>query len=445
MTPKLRRFDGADEETQLQPHPSVPPRPPTRRCPIVSWSDATGDHTAALDRRTVVGSAEGVDLLVADPTVSRMHAELELRDDGVWVRDLGSRNGTFVSGVMVSVARVPANGRVQLGSTVLALREDGTSAVPLELWPEERFGPLIGRSASMRELFTRLARVSPMDSTVLIHGETGTGKELVARAIHEASPRATKPLVVVDCASLPETLLEAELFGHARGAFTGAVRPRAGAFEAADGGTVLLDEIGELPLAMQPKLLRAIESRAVRRLGETAYRPVDVRIVSATHCDLREMVNSGAFREDLYFRLAVLPVELPPLRGRTEDIPLLIDYFLPNNAPSPIGPDLMRELAMRPWVGNVRELRNFVERAIALGAQEALAATGSGHAAQKEIFPPVRLDEPFKQIRERWIDHLEREYVQGLLALHDRNIAAVADAAGLDRTYVYRLVRKHDL
>ncbi len=300
----------------------------------------------------------------------------------------------------------------------------------------------------MRELFARLARVARSDATVLIQGETGTGKELAAQAIHDASPRAGEPFVIIDCGALPESLLEAELFGHAKGAFTGAVEARAGAIEAADGGTVFLDEIGELPLDMQPKLLRVLESRTVRRVGETAQRPVDVRFLSATNRDLRTMVNTGAFREDLYFRLAVLPVTIPPLRERPEDILALVQHFLPSEALAAVTPQMVRELTARPWLGNVRELRNFVERALALGAREALAlsapAAGPG-GTETEPSAPALLALPYKEMRERVLLAAEREYVEALLARHDRDVSAAAEAAGLNRTYLYRLVARHRL
>jgi transcriptional regulator with PAS, ATPase and Fis domain len=299
----------------------------------------------------------------------------------------------------------------------------------------------------MRELFARLARVAAMESTVLIQGETGTGKELVARAVHHNSRRREKPLVVVDCGALAENLLEAELFGHARGAFTGASHERAGAIESAAGGTVFLDEIGEMPLSMQPKLLRALESRQVRRVGESRYRDVDVRFIAATHRDLAKMVNDGTFREDLFFRLSVLPVTVPPLRERLDDIPLLVQRMMPEGAAHAVSPELLRELSNRAWSGNVRELRNFVERALALGAREALAMGGVAPLAASagESLPAVSIDEPFKSLRERWVDHLEREYVRAMLARHDGNVSAVATASGLDRTYVHRLIRKHEL
>ncbi|HEY4116274.1 MAG TPA: sigma 54-interacting transcriptional regulator, partial [Byssovorax sp.] len=353
--------DRRDYETALHEMPGA--SAVTRARPAISIRDARGERAVTLDRLALVGSASGADLEIADATVSRLHAELEPRRDGLWVRDLGSRNGTFVNGVRVVSARVPEGGRVQLGAALITLLPSPTS-VSVELWPDTRFGPLVGKSVAMRELFATLARVAAVDATVLVSGETGTGKELVAEAVHGASPRAGGPFVVVDCAALPDQLLQSELFGHARGAFTGAETARAGAIESASGGTVFLDEIGELPLAMQPALLRVLESRTVRRLGETAHRKVDVRFVSATHRDLRAMVAAGAFREDLYFRIAVLPLVVPPLRDRMDDVEPLLEHFLPR-ATDDARRELLAELLDRPWLGNVRELRNVVERASA--------------------------------------------------------------------------------
>jgi transcriptional regulator with PAS, ATPase and Fis domain len=417
------------------------------RKPILSWTDARGRHSREVAETTVLGGADGVDLVVDDPAVSRLHAELELSDSGLWVRDLESRNGTFVQGVRVSKACIPEGGLLHVGSTDIRVSH-APEATPVEIWPDTRFGPMVGSSVPMRELFARLARVARSEATVLIQGETGTGKEVAARAIHESSPRAGEPFVIIDCGALPENLLEAELFGHTRGAFTGAVEARAGAIEAADGGTVFLDEVGEVPLNMQPKLLRVLESRTVRRVGETAHRPVNVRFLSATNRDLRTMVNTRAFREDLYFRLAVLPVTIPPLRERPADILSLVQHFLPKESLSAVTPQMVRELTARPWLGNVRELRNFVERALALGPSEALAlsgATGTPDSDAEVRLPAALLTLPYKEVRERALLAIERDYVKGLLERHDRNISAAAEAAGLNRTYLYRLVAKHGL
>ncbi len=442
-----------------------------RSQPQLRWTDTAGSHSYAMVARVEVGSAEHADVVVRGEGVSRLHARLELRDDGVWVRDLGSRNGTYIDGIKVIEARIPDGATLFLGTARLSLHYDQVTT-DVALWPTESFGPLVGRSTVMRELFARLHRVAMGDATVLILGETGTGKELVARAIHAASPRRERPFIVVDCGALSESLLEAELFGHTRGAFTGAAAARVGAIEAAEGGTVFLDEIGEMPLSMQPRLLRAIEGHTVRRVGENEHRKVNVRFLAATHRDLAAMVNAGNFREDLFFRLAVLPIHVPALRERKEDIPLLAEHLIPSGETARLSPELLRELSTRAWTGNVRELRNFLARAAALGAREALAM--GSHApppplperaheraareldaspapsptvppAAGEVLPPVSVDEDFKTIRDRWLEHLQREYIRGMVARYGRDTGAIAQAAGLDRKYIYQLLRKHEL
>jgi transcriptional regulator with GAF, ATPase, and Fis domain len=461
---------GREDPTEVQRRLELSPVS-VRRKPVVSWTDEAGPHREALDGRALVGASPHVKFVVSDRAASRLHAELELRADGhVWVRDLGSTNGTWVDGVFVQNARISPGGNVRIGATTLTVSA-ASAAATVPLWPHDRFGPLVARSESMRELFLLLAKFATTDSAVLVQGETGTGKELVARAIHEASRRADGPFAVVDCAALPETLLESELFGHTKGAFTGAVSSRAGAFESASGGTVFLDEIGELPLAMQPKLLRVLESQTVRRLGEPEHRRVDVRFVAATNRDLQSMVASGAFREDLYFRLAVLPVFLPPLRERPADVALLLEHFLASHSVQ-LPPELAAELVHRPWAGNVRELRSFAERVIAVGATQAWAITrgiaesdafvardakrpsavhGPGAragaaGADEEVLPTVSIDVPFKALRERWNDYLEREYLTALVRKFGRHdVGVLAESAGLDRSYVHRLLRKHDL
>ena len=450
--------EDASEQTRLAP---LLFRPTFHAQPRLEWTDASGPQTKAILGTMVLGSSPGAGIVIADPMISRLHAELEVQEDGLWIRDLGSRNGTFVGDLQVTGARIPERGRIRVGATELVVSYAPGQRRPVELWPNESFGKLVGRSAAMRELFATLARVAPLDASVLIHGETGTGKDLVARAIHDASPRADKPFVVVDCASLPEHLLDAELFGHARGAFTGAISARSGALESADGGTVFLDEIGELPIAMQPKLLRVLESRMVRRVGESTYRNVDVRFITATHRDLSRMVGAGEFREDLFFRISVLPLQVPPLRQRREDIELLVNHFL--RGADKASADLVSELVARPWRGNVRELRNFVERARALGATEALAMSRDPASVVREAAPAAAapaapagtstapsidgqiFEQAYKDFREAWVDNGEREYIGRLLKRHARNVVAAAKEAEVDRTYIYRLIRKHEL
>jgi transcriptional regulator with GAF, ATPase, and Fis domain len=440
----LHPKDFSDVSTDLKAPPPGYSRSYPRHPLRVTWTDATGAKSSMVAQRAVIGSAKGVDVFVADPTVSKLHADVEPREDGIWIRDLGSKNGTYIEGILVREGCVPEGGSVRVGSTLLVMQRDPETA-DVDLWPEDHFGGLIGRSTVMRELFASLARLAPTDSSVLIQGETGTGKELVARALHEASGRAGAPFVVVDCGALPENLLETELFGHSRGAFTGAAAAREGAIESADGGTVFLDEIGEVPLSMQPKLLRVLEARTVRRVGETEHRKVDVRFIAATHRNLRAMVNAGAFREDLYFRLSVLPIVVPPLRDRLEDVPLLVQAFLASHGAEWPEGFLMSDLTQRPWLGNVRELRTFVERALIFGPEKALTMTGARNIAGPEAANASTLDRPLKEAREIWMDRFEREYLTRLLERTGRNVLRAAQEAGVHRTYVYRLIVKYGL
>jgi two-component system response regulator GlrR len=419
----------------------------------VEWKGTHGRQSRVIEGRTLLGSSAGVGIVLDDCAVSRVHAELEPRDDGLWIRDLNSKNGTKVDGLRVECARIRNGGNVRVGTTELVALSEAEPK-PVELWPHDSFGPLVGGSAPMRELYASLAKVAPTDAPVLILGETGTGKELAARAVHEASSRAGGPFIVVDCAALLDTLLDSELFGHEKGAFTGASSARPGAFEAAEGGTVFLDEIGELPLAMQPKLLRVLESGMIRRIGETKHRPIHVRFVSATHRDLPRMVANGHFREDLYFRLSVLPLTLPPLRNRREDIAGLVEHFLGPDSHL-LSEESLEELAERPWRGNVRELRTFVTRVRAMGQDGAVVMSSSSSypIATRPLEPtslgpdPSRIpcEGPFRDFRDRWVEQGEREYLRSLLAKHGGNVTAASREAKVDRTYLHRLIRKYSL
>lgn len=414
-----------------------------RSAAALRWTDASGARSAVITEQAIAGSAAHVSLVIHDAAVSRIHAELKMRPDGLWIEDVGSRNGTFINGLKITNARAPQSGQVTLGGVVITVTYD-TPPQAVAQWPHERFGPLLGRSAIMRTLFHTLSRFAAKDATVLIQGETGTGKEMVARAIHEASPRAGNKFVVFDCGRATESLNEDALFGHNRGAFTGAAAPQAGAIEEADGGTVFLDEIGELSPSLQTQLLRAVDGRMVRRIGSTEYKYVNVRFLAATHRNLRRMVNDGAFREDLYFRLAVLPVMIPPLRERPEDIPLLLQHLLGSHDGAALPPAELRLVMARPWLGNVRELRNFAERVQVLGdVAQALELTGPDE--WRGLLPPVSIDRPYKEIRDEWLAYIEREYLRQMLAKHGGNVTATATAAGLDRSHVHELLRKHKL
>jgi two-component system, NtrC family, response regulator GlrR len=417
---------------------------------------AAGALFSARRDRVVVGTHASADLVLADPTVSRFHCELVVAGGRVVVRDLGSRNGTCVGGVSVIEAHVAPGAELTVGRTRLRF-ELGAEPVAVALSAGERFGSLVGRALSMRAVFATLARAAASDATLLVSGETGTGKEGVAEAVHGASARAGGPLVVVDCGAIPANLLESELFGHERGAFTGAVAARAGAFEAASGGTIFLDEIGELDLELQPKLLRVLERREVRRIGRNQPQPIDVRVVAATNRDLREEVNARRFRSDLYYRLAVVEVRLPPLRERVEDLPLLVDHLLGelgaagrSEAEALRTPAARAELARHPWPGNVRELRNYLERCLVLAervppAPASAATTADGAASSAAAPAGVGADRPLRDARETWSREFERRYLEELLARHDGNVSQAARGAGVDRKYLYRLLWRHGL
>src|SRR6185503_11459159 len=323
-----------------------------------------GGATVALGARpVVVGAHASCDLVLADPQVSRRHAELAVLPDGIRIKDLGSTNGTWWQGTKVGEVVVPSGATVQFGAT--PVRIAAAEAMSLPPSEQDHFGAMAGKSVAMRELFAVLEMAGPTEATVLVEGESGTGKELAARAVHESSPRATGPFVVVDCSAITESLFDSHLFGHVRGAFTGADRDRKGAFVEASGGTLFLDELGELPLPAQAKLLRVLEAQTVQPVGADRTLRVDTRVVAATHRDLSRMVAAKQFRFDLFYRLAVVHVALPPLREQLEDLPHLIATFYHRRSadPGPIDGDNLERMRRHAWPGNVRELRNVLERA----------------------------------------------------------------------------------
>ncbi len=395
----------------------------------------------------VVGVHPECDIVLSDPRVSRRHCRLWLDARGVVIEDLGSKNGTLVGGVEVERARVPLRVPILVGSTQLVVRPlGGTVEVPLSL--ETQFGEAIGASLPMRALFALRERAAGSHVTILLLGESGTGKELLAHGIHAASPRRDGPFVPFDCGAVPPALIEAELFGHVRGAFTGANADRQGVLAEADGGTLFLDEIGELPVDLQPKLLRALESRAYRPVGGRAYQPFDARIVAATHRPLREALASGAFRKDLYYRLAVVEARVPPLHERREDIELLVERFLQAQTPPrsirDLPPGALLLLRGHDWPGNVRELKNAVTRLLLFPESGLLAfqdgiATASGGAARL----PLHL--PLKEAREQVVEAFERAYVTAKLAESGGNVSRAADAMGVSRQLLHRLMGRYDV
>jgi DNA-binding NtrC family response regulator len=402
----------------------------------------------------VVGNAADCDLVLEDPAVSRRQLELEATAEGFVLRDLGSTNGTFVGKLRVREAVLTPGMQIHLGRTRLKLVIQG-GREPLDLSRHHRFGRLHGASPLMRHCFALLERAAASESTVLIEGESGTGKELAAEAMHQHSSRSSGPLVVADCGAIPASLIESELFGHEKGAFTGASELHRGALERADGGTLFLDEIGELDLALQPRLLRFLDSREVRRVGGERSQLVDVRVIAATNRRLEEQMRHQAFREDLFFRLAVVRVELPPLRRRREDIPLLARELArqlrPDLDPAEwLDPGTLDVLDSHRWPGNVRELRNVIERLAVipdLPLQELVgeSANGAPSAGAPALDEPGLSRLSYHEAKERVLESFERRYVKALLEQEQGVVARAAERAGVPRQTLFRLIRKHGL
>jgi two-component system, NtrC family, response regulator GlrR len=434
------------------------------RLAVVEGPDR-GRAELTTEGELAVGTAEANQLVLTDPTVSRYHFVITWTPRGYHLRDTGSTNGTFLAGHRVDSAYLVDGSIVRAGITTFRFEAaDGEIRAPLS--DDDRFGRALGRSPAMRRLWALLPRIAASESTVLIDGETGTGKSLLARAIHAAGRRARGPFVVVDCGAIPAALIESELFGHERGAFTGAVAARPGAFEAAAGGTVFLDEIGELPLDMQPKLLHALEERAVRRVGSNTPTALDVRILAATNRDLRQAVNRGGFRSDLYYRLNIVKVRLPPLRERAGDVALLAEAFyreLTGNPTALAPPALLTALAQHDWPGNVRELRAAVERSLLVDDPSQWQAlydeperddpdddteeptdpgVGAAPAASLDTFDDALT---FRAAKERATLRWERWYLGELLRRHGNNLSRASRAARMDRTHLRELARRYKL
>jgi transcriptional regulator with PAS, ATPase and Fis domain len=374
-----------------------------------------------------------------DPAVSRRHAVAHLLPGAVLLVDLGSRNGLSLGAQRVEQAWLGAGAVIGVGQSKLRFSPE-PDLVPAP--PPSRLGAFETRSPRMGALLRQVERAAKSEVTILLEGETGTGKELLARAIHAESPRRDGPWVVVDCGAIAAGLMESQLFGHRKGAFTGAHADRAGAFEAARGGTIFLDEIGELPLALQPKLLRALEARTVVPLGDSAEVPIDVRVVAATHRDLEERVKSGELRADLFYRLAVVRVKVPPLRERPEDIAAIAERYVTRHSEgrARLAPEALAVLGGYPWPGNARELRNLLDRALALGADDGVIRPADLFLSPKQADDPAAA--PYHDAKSRVLEEFERRYVTELLERHQGNVAQAARAAGLSRAALYLLMKR---
>jgi DNA-binding NtrC family response regulator len=410
----------------------------------------------------LVGTSPECDIVVADARISRRHCELRLTRRGIILRDLGSKNGTFIGEVPIFEVILPPQVSATLGNSRLTVKMGGAPSL-IALSPSNRFGDAIGKSVSMRALFAKLKLAAETNETILLFGESGTGKEILAKAIHAHSPRKDGPFVVFDCSSVAPSLIETELFGHAKGAFTSAGNARAGLLEQANGGTLFIDELGELPLELQPKLLRALEARQVRRVGANDWLDFDARVVVATHRNLRTQIAAGAFRQDLYYRLAVVEVHVPALRERKDDIPFLAEAFLAAREPPRTLSDLPTHalglLAAHDWPGNVRELRNTVARLVlfpelgqeVFGMEVAANAKGSVPPAKLEA-PELTskgfaalLELPLLAAREAVVEQFDRSYLAVKLREHGGNISQTADAIHVSRQLVHRLIERYGL
>ncbi|MEM9493487.1 MAG: sigma 54-interacting transcriptional regulator, partial [Myxococcota bacterium] len=402
-----------------------------------------------------------------DGSVSRRHLQVTYTAQFIEVRDLDSKNGTFFRGARVTKVHVGAGSLFTVGRTTILLLEPQPAMKADEILPDSQFeGLLVGRSEPMLQLYATLRRVARSEATVLITGESGTGKELIARALHVLSPRRDHPFRVVDLAATTGSLLESELFGHKKGSFTGAIENRSGAFIDAHHGTVFLDEIGELDAVLQPRLLRAVERREIKPIGEARYRTVDVRILAATNRDLAAEVEQSKFRADLFHRLAVVVIQVPPLRERTDDIPLLVEYFLSQMSTGDDRPEVaystMQMLVDQPWPGNVRQLRNSIERAYALSSggtdinelltrQHLDEMTSSSDQATmrpqaaNEVGFSVDANVPFKEAKNAIVGEWERKYLAILMKKYNGNISLAARRSGIARVHLHRLLKKHDL
>jgi transcriptional regulator with PAS, ATPase and Fis domain len=392
-----------------------------------------------------VGKGDDVDLSIDDRSVSRHHLSLEIVDDGLLVRDLGSSNGTWVAGCRIYEVRIVRDTTLSLGEASITLHLE-KEASGLEVSTREEFGGALGTSTGMRHVFALLQRAARTTSTVLFEGESGTGKEVLARALHLESARSRHPFVAVDCASIPENLIESELFGHERGAFTGAVQTRVGAFEEANGGTLFLDEIGELPLSQQAKLLRVLETHDIRRVGGSKAISIDVRIVAATNRSLVASVAKKKFRRDLFYRLSVLRIVVPPLRQRKRDIPVLAHHFLARTRPDAnFPPELMQVFLAHSWPGNVRELRNAVERWATFGAEgpellfdENLDSPNSSRAGTFADFSSL----PYHEAKRRALEAFDRDYFPKVLLRAGGIVTKAAELASVPRPSFHRMLAR---
>lgn len=472
---KISYFDGKPTTIHL------------RKCRIVTLEIANRREWTFEHGLITVGSHDDNNLVVHGETISPHHAQIIQEDDAYVIRDLDSVTGTYVNQVRIKEAYLSPGCQMRFGSEEFIFQplDEDVAVVPSN---EEKFGDIIGGNVKMREIYGILEKIAPTNATVVIEGETGTGKEVVAHTLHKMSLRAKKPFVVFDCGAVPESLIESELFGHEKGSFTGAIMTRQGLFELAQGGTIFLDELGELNLELQPKLLRVLENREVRRVGAAKAIPVDVRVIAATNRKLEEEVKNNHFREDLFYRLSVVRIFLPPLRDRIDDLPLLVKHFLKNSSFNrdrnsnlklrSISCQALKAMQNYRWPGNVRELLNVVERACSLADGDCIeigdlpeyVARCAGVEEPKPAPAPLPAPDPapvvetpapagnepllkmsaftdktFKDAKEAWLSAFEGDYLKAVLERNNYNISRAARESEIDRKYLRKLMKKYDI
>jgi len=438
MAKAKKKLDGDTEKLGL-PEGGFSRLP--RCCLEILDGPLRGERLAIDGSQVSVGSGADNDLILPDPAVSQHHLVIEKTDEGYRLRDLGSTNGSFVNRLKLEQALLTPGSEIWIGQTRLLFR----TVVDKVYSGQSGVGPagMLGETAAMRELFALIQRVAPSQLPVLIEGETGTGKEMIARALHDLSLRSSGPFQVFDCGTADRESLRSDLFGHEKGAFTGALERRRGAFELAHGGTLLFDELGELPLDQQTKLLRVVETGEVQRLGGEQVHRVDVRIVAATNRDLDARVREGRFREDLFFRVSVVRIKVPPLRDRRDDILLLADYFLAQQREADPGlraegfdPGAIRRLWSHPWPGNVRELRNAVLRSLTSASGQLI---GEADLLLQTNGVTIEPETP------QSLEDAERAVLMRVLREHDWNQAATARDLGISRTTLRKKIREYGI
>ena len=467
MNKKFPQFAPA---TQIAYRPDGATTLHLRKCQLTSECAGTTKHYTFEQANVTIGLMDDNDLVLADDTVSRYHCKIYQEGNHYILNDLASTNGTFLNQIRVREVYLKPDSVIEVGNTRITF-QPVDEEVLIQPSEEDRFGDIIGVNVQMRKIFGILQKIAPSDTSIIIEGETGTGKEVVAKTIHQKSKRADKPFIVFDCSAVPANLIEAELFGHEKGSFTGAVVSRPGLFEMANGGTIFLDELGELGIDLQPKLLRVLETREVRRVGGQRTQKVDIRVVAATNRRLEDEVQAGRFREDLFYRLSVVRLFLPPLRERREDVALLVRHFLRvsrfnrddsgNPKIKAVSRTVVEALRNYDWPGNVRELLNCIERACSFAEGDTITLEDlpqnvvetehmkrlSTVGARVTDHGRKTLDElgNFKDAKEKWVSSFEREYLVSLLEKHQYNISQAAREADIDRKYFRKLMNKYHI